>query len=325
MFDQTVTVPRIPALVCPDHGGELEMTEAAAVCRHGHAYPIEGGFPRFVQSGYAEAFGRQWQRFRRTQLDSHTGITLSTERLRRCFGWSEENDGNHAEGKTILEAGCGAGRFTEVLLDITSAHVTSVDLSDAVVANAENFPPSERHRIAQADIRQLPFEPQSFDYVMCLGVVQHTPDPEQTVRALWNQVKPGGTLVIDHYTWDKSSLTKVGQVWRQVYKRLPADKKLPAVERTVDALLPVHRRLSRYGKIVSRVSPVLSYYHLRPDLPDELHRDWAILDTHDALTDYYKHRRSPKQIRNLLEAIGGEQIWVERGGNGVEARMCRPA
>jgi SAM-dependent methyltransferase len=314
-----------PPFVCPDHGAELRLTDSEASCPHGHDFPVEDGVPRFVQSGYAEAFGRQWRRFRQTQLDSYTGVTLSTDRLRRCFGWSSAEDGSHADGAAILEAGCGAGRFTEVLLEITRAHVTSVDLSQAVVANAESFPPSERHRIAQADIRQLPFEPRSFDYVMCLGVVQHTPDSEETVRALWEQVKPGGWLVIDHYTWDKSSLTRVGQAWRQVYKRLPADRKLPAVERTVDVLLPVHRRFQRHGRAISRVSPVLSYYHTRPELDDELQRQWAILDTHDTLTDHYKHRRSPRQIRSLLESLGGEEIWVERGGNGVEARMRRPA
>jgi SAM-dependent methyltransferase len=313
-----------PPYVCPEHGAELDLTETAAACPLGHDFPVEHGIPRFVQSGYAEAFGRQWRRFRLTQLDSHSGLRISEERLRRCAGWPEQDAGPHAEGKAILEAGCGAGRFTEVLLEISGAHVTSVDLSDAVVANAENFPPSARHRVAQADIRHLPFTPRGFDYVICLGVVQHTPDPEETVRALWEQVAPGGWLVIDHYTWDRSSLTKVGQAWRQLYKRLPAERKLPAIERLVDRLLPLHRRLSRHGRLVSRVSPLLTYYHLYPELPEHMQRELAILDTHDALTDHYKHRRSTAQIRRLLEGLGGEEIWVARGGNGVEARMRRP-
>jgi 2-polyprenyl-3-methyl-5-hydroxy-6-metoxy-1,4-benzoquinol methylase len=312
-----------PPFLCPEHAAELAVDSSWAECPQGHRYPVYDEVPRFVQSGYAEAFGRQWQRFRLTQLDSATGLSLSEERLRRCAGWTSGTP-PYADGSAILEAGCGAGRFTEVLLRITGAHITSVDLSDAVVANAENFPPSDRHRIAQADIRRLPFPPESFDYVICLGVVQHTPSPEETVAALWKRVRPGGWLVIDHYTWDKSSLTKVGQVSRQFFKRLPADRKLPAVERMVDRLLPLHRRFARFGRVVSRVSPLLTYYHTIPDLPPDLQREWAILDTHDALTDQYKHRRSPRQIRKLLESLGGSAIWVERGGNGVEARARRP-
>jgi SAM-dependent methyltransferase len=245
--------------------------------------------------------------------------------LRRCVGWQGSAGEPCADGKAILEAGCGAGRFTEVLLRITGAHVTSIDMSEAVVANAENFPPSARHRIAQADIGHLPFAPRSFDYVLCLGVVQHTPSPEETIRALWEQVKPGGWLVFDHYTWDLSRLTRLGQVWRQVFKRLPADKKLPAVEWLVETLLPLHRRWQRYGRIVSRVSPVVSFYHLHAGLLPELQREWAILDTHDSLTDQFKHYRSRRQIRRFLGSLGGEKIRVDKGGNGVEARIARPS
>jgi 2-polyprenyl-3-methyl-5-hydroxy-6-metoxy-1,4-benzoquinol methylase len=98
----------------------------------------------------------------------------------------------------VLEAGCGAGRFTEVLLK-RGASVTSIDLTDAVAANQENFPQSEHHRIAQADILRLPFSPKQFDAVFCLRVIQHTPSPEAAIAALYDQVRPGGLLVIDHY------------------------------------------------------------------------------------------------------------------------------
>ncbi|HEY0787434.1 MAG TPA: methyltransferase domain-containing protein, partial [Thermoanaerobaculia bacterium] len=89
-------------------------------------------------SSYADAFGAQWRRYSRTQLDSYTGTTISRDRLRRCLG---EELWEGLSGRKVLEAGCGAGRFTEVLLE-RGAILTSVDLSDAVVANAENFPPS---------------------------------------------------------------------------------------------------------------------------------------------------------------------------------------
>ncbi len=74
---------------------------------------------------------------------------------------------------------------------------------------------------------------------------------------------------------------------------------------------------------MSRVSPVLSYYHALP-LDDELQRQWALLDTHDSLTDWYKHFRTRGQIRTTLERLGAREIWCEYGGNGVEARGRRP-
>jgi hypothetical protein len=109
-----------PTYTCPEHGVVLEIGSGLAACTYEHAYPIVDGVPRFVSSGYTESFGRQWQRFRLTQLDSHTGLPLSEERLRRCLGWQGEAGAQLTKGKAILEAGCGAGRFTEVLLSTAS-------------------------------------------------------------------------------------------------------------------------------------------------------------------------------------------------------------
>ena len=39
----------------------------------------------------------------------------------------------------------------------------------------------------------------SFDKVFCLGVLQHTPDFEASVRALVRKAKPGGEIAVDFY------------------------------------------------------------------------------------------------------------------------------
>lgn len=302
-------------LLGPSRDGALECPEA-------HRFERRGGVPRFVpRSTYADAFGAQWKRYTETQLDSRTGLPLSQERARRCMG---ESLWNGLAGLAVLECGCGAGRFTEVLL-ARGARVTSVDLSDAVEANAANFPPSEDHRVAQADIQQLPFEPRGFDVVFCLGVVQHTPVPELTIAALYSHVRPGGWLVLDHYRHLTILSRPVQQLARQYFKRLPPGRSLPATERLVDALLPAHRALRPLGRALVRVSPVASFYHLYPELSNELQREWALLDTHDAVTDRYKHLRSAPSIKRTMTALGVVAPHVSYGGNGVEARGRRPS
>jgi hypothetical protein len=47
---------------------------------------------------------------------------------------------------------------------------------------------------------------------------------------------------------------------------------------------------------------------------------WNELDTHDSLTDWYKHYRSIDQIHTLLQNLGFTDIICSYGGNGVEAR-----
>ncbi len=225
----------------------------------------------------------------------------------------------------MLEVGCGAGRFTEILLS-TGAFVTSVDLSAAVEANQDNFAQDARHRVLQADVLHLPFARGQFDIVFCLGVVQHTPHPEETIQKLYEQVRPGGWLVIDHYAWTVSELTKSAILFRLVLRRMRPEQGLKWSRRLVDVFLPLHRAVRRYKiaqQLLSRVSPVLAYYHHLP-LDDDLQREWALLDTHDSLTDWYKHFRTKGQIRRALESSGALSIWCEYGGNGVEARCRRP-
>lgn len=118
-----------------------------------------------------------------------------------------------------MEAGCGAGRFTEILVTNDSL-VTAIDLSIAVVANKENNGHNSNLRIARASITDLPFEEEKFDIVFCPGVVQHTPEPKKTIEALDEQVKPGGWMVFDQYRYNLSSILRVTWPIRFFLKRL---------------------------------------------------------------------------------------------------------
>jgi len=228
----------------------------------------------------------------------------------------------------VLETGCGAGRFTERLLEKLGAFVTSTDLSSAVHANQANCPQSDRHRVVQCDINALPFLPRSYDIVICLGVVQHTPRPEATIESLYAQVKPDGWLVMDHYRKSLAHYTKIGTVLlRPFLKRLSPRRGMAVTERFTKAFFPLHRAVkdNRLAQILlSRLSPLLTYYHAYPQLDDRLQYEWALLDTHDSLTDYYKRLRSPTQISNTLSRLGGRAVWVAKGGNGIEARCQKP-
>jgi SAM-dependent methyltransferase len=228
--------------------------------------------------------------------------------------------------RQVLECGCGAGRFTEVLLE-DGAFVTSIDLSSAVDANARSFPVSAKHRIAQADILALPFARQQYDVVLCLGVIQHTPSPEDTIAALYDQVRPGGWLVLDHYKPEWKWYTRTAPVFRAVLKRLDPGTAMRATERLTSMLLPVHKAVA--GKPVlraiwHRLSPLLTHYATYPQLDAELQYQWALLDTHDSLTDHYKHRRNASEIGRILSDLGATEMVAVEGGNGVEARCRRP-
>lgn len=306
----------------------LKLEGDRLVGPEGQSFPLVDDIPRFVEpDNYASDFGSQWKRFPRTQLDSETGLNLSSTRLERCLGAPLES----LDGKRVLEAGSGAGRFTEVLLD-HGADLDSFDFSAAVEANAMNNG-GRRFQLAQADIRHIPFAPLAYDVVLCLGVLQHTPDTEQSIARLWEMVRPGGQLVIDHYRWNlwlrlPPPIGDAEKLYRWLILRLPREKRWNAVKRLVDFWFPIHWRLrDRWlaRKILPRIAGI-HFYHGQIDLGDrQRFYEWALLDTHDGMTDAFKRYRTVDQIRATLEGLGAIEVEVWIGGNGVEARCRKPS
>ncbi|HEX9393844.1 MAG TPA: class I SAM-dependent methyltransferase [Gemmatimonadales bacterium] len=318
------TMSAMIGFVSPRTGAALRPEGDALVSGDGERVPIFSGIPRFVSSDdYAAAFGLQWNLHAGTQLDSRTGAHLTELRLVRCAGLPLEQ----FAGLRVLEAGCGAGRFTELLVG-AGALVHSIDLSAAAVdTNRRNIGAPPNYAIAQADIRALPFPAGVFDVVICLGVLQHTPSPEQSLAALWRMVAPGGRLVIDHYTWTLSRVTKLAPLYRMFLKRLSPTGSRRITEALVNVFFPLHwavRRTRLLQTLLSRVSPCLAYCHIYPDLTRAQHEDWCRLDTYDELTDRYKRLRTAGQIRRTLTALGATNVQAVRRGHVVEAACRKP-
>jgi SAM-dependent methyltransferase len=316
----------LTCFIDPENGGRLIPESGSLNSEGGRRYPIIRGIPRFVSAeNYSEDFGAQWNMFPKTQLDSFTGLAQSETRLARCLRGNLASLGN----KKVLEAGSGAGRFTEVLLKY-GAVVHSFDYSNAIEANAKNNGHHERLVLAQADIRKMPFPKGDYDYVICLGVLQHTPNPEESIKCLWEMAKPGGVLTLDHYLWKWQHILPppIGcaeVVYRQLILRLPRNARFKFVKALTDFWFPWHWRFKDspfVQRLLGRVSPVHFYYPHFKLRDRQMYYEWALLDTHDGTTDFYKHYRTPHQIRKILEQIGASDIFVEIGGNGVEG-FCR--
>ena len=193
----------VERLRCPKSGSRLRLVEKESSSKNEaydqllvsedglHSYTIQKGIPRFVpESNYADNFGMQWNHFAKTQLDSHSGHPISSERFWNATGW----DAAEMKNKWVLDAGCGSGRFAEVALS-SGAHVVALDYSTAVDACWANLKHHSRLFVVQGDIYALPFAPESFDYVYSLGVLQHTPEVARAFAALPPMVVGGGNFV----------------------------------------------------------------------------------------------------------------------------------
>lgn len=312
--------------ICPQHKLILKINSDNSIyqCPLGCEYAIKDHIPRFVPAdNYANSFGLQWNAFRKTQLDSYTKVPISTDRLKRIAGGSLDI----FKGKNILEAGCGAGRFTEVMLD-AGAQVWAVDLSTAVDANYQNCHNKPGYFVCQADIMSLPFDVGQFDMVVCIGVIQHTPDPELTIQTLCSNLKPGGMLLMDIYSQDYP-VTSSRRVLRKYLSKKSEMYSMRFVRMVTALLWPLHqilfkmRNMRGFGRVRNyfiSLSPIVDYQEAYPALGSKLLYQWAVLDTHDTLTDHFKHFRNAEEIQKILTDCGMTAIETAYAGNGVEAR-----
>ena len=99
-------------------------------------------------------------------------------------------------GAKTIDVGCGGGLITEALAE-RGASVTGIDLSEQALSVAklhlkESGRNVEYRLVSAENIAQE--MPGAFDLVTCLEMLEHVPDPAQTIAACAALVKPGGDV-----------------------------------------------------------------------------------------------------------------------------------
>ncbi len=100
-------------------------------------------------------------------------------------------------GKRILDIGCGGGLLAEAMAR-QGAEVVAIDMAEASLAVARLHQLESQLEI---DYRRIPAEelagsePEQYDVVTCLEMLEHVPDPSAIVAACFALVKPGGHVL----------------------------------------------------------------------------------------------------------------------------------
>jgi SAM-dependent methyltransferase len=320
-------------LACPVCGGDLSIRDAARgdddrvqtgllvchPCRK--TFPILQGVPRFVPAeNYAASFGWQWNRHRQTQYDSHTGTKISETRFFEETRWPR-----NLQGRTVLEVGSGAGRFTEQALK-TGALVVSLDYSSAVDANYASHGIDRNVLIVQGDIYAMPFKGFSFDKVFCFGVLQHTPAVKEAFLSLTKFLKAGGNLAIDVYAVNWKLFFKSYYLWRPLTRRMPHEHLYALIRQYVRVMWPLVSLIGRLpgGRLINRSLFSIADYRGKVPLSDDLLKEWAILDTFDTFSPRYDKPQFLSTVRRWFVEAGLTDIDVRFGYNGIEGRGTRP-
>jgi SAM-dependent methyltransferase len=202
----------------------------------------------------------------------------------------------------------------------------AVDASTAVDACYANLRAVGHVSVIQADLHSLPFRSRTFPFVYCLGVLQHTPDPQKAFGAIAEMVSPGGKLCVDVYEKSWKSWLHPKYWLRPLTTRMDTARLFRLLLRAVPRMRRLSSSLGRVpivGRVLRRLVPVANYEGIYPLSPDQLD-EWAILDTFDWLSPVHDHPQRAAALRTWLQAACFHDIEVVRAGHLV-GRGTRPA
>jgi SAM-dependent methyltransferase len=306
-------------ILCDPQTGE-ELTLQNAILEGGEVvsgflqspsnrYPIVFGIPRFVSDeGYSDNFGFQWNRWARIQFeDENVGRSMqghTSAMFEAITGFSRHK----LTGRTVLDLGCGPGRFTDVALHM-GARVVAVDYSSAIDAAKKNFTDKSLDVLfIQADALKLPIKPNSLDYGFSIGVLHHTPSPQRGVNEVFRVIREGGSFAVRVYPATGFYTYFMVTFWRKIFVGLK-----PLFGHTPPLLYSYF--FGTIGYLLGKIWRPLSY-PLRAIFPTAWLPDlrWTILDTFDAIATTHQSGHDPKDVEGWLRHAGFSRI-EHRGGN----------
>ena len=260
-----------------------------------------------IDKEVVESFGEEWEKFYNF-ADSDIDV-LGKE----YFSFLSNDIIN--KSTNMLDVGCGTGRWSKYLSNKVNS-IEAIDPSKAIffadrlLKNVKNV----RLSIAAAD--SLPFEDNSFDFVMSVGVLHHIPDTQQAIKDCVKKVKIGGYFYVYlYYAFDNrgflfKTIFKLSDLVRKIICKLPMTLKKIACDVLAFVIYLPIIYLGRFFKLIGAKS-----FAKKLPLSDYQNKSLFVIrnDSLDRFGTSLEQRFTKIQIREMLTNAGLTDIVIPDG------------
>lgn len=244
--------------------------------------PVVDGIPRFTGDQHLASFGRQWNKYEvahdeedRATFQAKTGISL-----------------DQLKGLRILDAGCGGGRYSKVCAEAGGV-VIGADHSNAVSKAKQLCAPLSNVHFLQADLKHLPLEPASFDFVFSIGVMHHDADTKSVFDAVARFVRPGGRYSV----W----LYRKNQWWQEVINNALR-------RRTTKMATEKLERWCEWGAWLGGLPVINKTLNKIANFSAHPNRENRVCDTFDWYAPQYQYHHTQAELRSWFDQAGFTEI-----------------
>lgn len=277
-------------------------------------YAIRDGIPRFCEDGaYAESFAYEWGRFGQTQLESENRASRMRDATRVAFleqtGFTEDN----MRGRTVVEFGCGPGRFLDIAKSM-GATVIGLELTSAVDVARKNLGGGPGVFLVQGSALSPPFRKGIFDFGFTIGVLHHTPAPCQGAKALIDVVRPGGGVAISVYPeggfysfpsvyWTRKFINRVESL---IGSRCARSVAMVYAWLSASVFYPLFWLIIKVPGVGRWLAGFWAYFFVVVIVAPDMR--WRVLDTFDAITPRYASTHTPEEVEFWMRGFGCESV-----------------
>lgn len=260
-----------------------------------------------IDEEVVKTFGEEWLKFKDYSDDE---IKLFAVQYFDILNESIIDKNTYA-----LDIGCGTGRWTKFLAD-RIGFVEAIDPSNAIFAADELLANVNNVRITKASVETIPFEDDTFDFAMSIGVLHHIPDTQQAMKDCVKKVRKDGHFYCYlYYNLDNRDLFYKSIFWisnllRYIVSRVPARLKRFSCDVLAIVLYMPFVLLSRL-----LISFGLKKLAKKVPLSDYANKTFFIIrnDSLDRFGTTLEHRFSKVQVIKMMENCGLDNIVVSPG------------